>query len=130
MGTIRETGEGFHGLELGPWWNGEGRLAPLYWGWGVAASTVLAAVVAIPPLAGWVGAGWALFGVVVLMAYTAWICISVWRSADNIDSAAPLGIDRAVWSGLARVLTVGWALNAAGLSLMLLQMVILPPIRG
>jgi len=67
---------------------------------------------------------------VVLMAYTAWICISVWRSADNIDSAAPLGIDRAVWSALARVLTVAWALNAAGLSLMLLQMVILPPIRG
>lgn len=130
MDTIRQADEGFHGLELGPWWNGKGRLAPLYWGWGVAASLVLAAIVAIPPLAGWAGAGWALFGIVVLMAYTAWICISVWRSADNIDNPAPLGIDRAFWSALARVLTVGWAINAAGLSLMLLQMVILPPIRG
>ncbi|MBR0672080.1 hypothetical protein [Neoroseomonas soli] len=130
METTHDTEAGFHGFEFGPWWNGQGRLAPLYWGWGVAASLVLSLVIAVPPLMGWVGAGWVLFGIVVLMVYTGWICICVWRSADNIDNPTPLGIDRAFWSALARVLTVGWALNAAGLSLLLLQMVMLPPIQG
>jgi len=49
-------------FDLGPWWRGEGRLAPLYWGWGVLASLVLAAVVAVPVLRGWAGAGWATAG--------------------------------------------------------------------
>ena len=122
MATIRQSDQGFHGLELGPWWNGEGRLAPLYWGWGVAASLALAAAVAIPPMVGWAGRGWALLGSAVLIAYTGWILVAVFRCADNIDSPAPLGIDRALWSAMARVLTVGWAINAIGLCVMLLQM--------
>jgi hypothetical protein len=114
------------GFDLGPWWNGTGRLAPLYWGWGVAMSLALATLVALPPLMGWAGTGWAILGVPLLLAYTAWILVCVWRCADNIDSPAPLGIDRAAWSMLARLLTFGWAINAVGLSVMLLQAAMLP----
>jgi len=126
MNAVQHSEPELGGLDLGPWWKGTGRLAPLYWGWGVAASLVIAAVVGIPPLMGWVGPGWAILGVLVLMPYTAWIQICVWRCADNIDSPAPLGIDRAVWSALARVLTIGWTINAGGLCLMLLQWAMLP----
>lgn len=126
MNAIHDDGPELGRLDLGPWWAGTGRLAPLYWGWGVGASAVLAAVVAIPPLAGWVSPGWAMLGVPLLFAYTAWILVSVWRCADNIVNPAPLGIDRGVWSMLARVLTIGWAINAAGLGIMLLQWAMLP----
>lgn len=122
MNTIPHNASPASGPEFGAWWHGTGRLAPLYWGWGVAASIILALLVAVPPLAGWVGPGWAIGGTALLVAYTGWILTSVWRCADNIDQPAPLGIDRATWSALARVLTVGWAINAIGLSLMLLQM--------
>ena len=122
MNATRPSEEGFHGLDFIPWWSGTGRLAPLYWGWGVAASLVLAALVAVPPLLGWAGRGWAMLGSALLVAYTGWILVAVFRCADNIDNPAPLGIDRAIWSAMARVLTVGWAINAIGLCLMLLQM--------
>lgn len=123
MNATRHSEEGFHGLDFIPWWSGTGRLAPLYWGWGVAASIVIAAVVAVPPLVGWAGRGWAMLGVMVLMLYTFWILVAVWRCADNIDTPTPFGVDRAIWSAMARALTVGWAINAFGLSLMMLQMV-------
>lgn len=116
-------------FDLGPWWRGEGRLAPLYWGWGVLASLVLAAAVAVPVLRGWAGAGWATGGGLILLAYTAWILVSVWRSADNIERPAPLGIDRAAWSMLARVLTIGWAINAVGLVIMLAQYAMFPALN-
>lgn len=126
MNAIHDADRDPAPIDLGPWWNGAGRLAPLYWGWGVGVSLVLAALIAIPPLMGWVGPGWAIIGVPVLIAYTAWIQVCVWRSADNIVTPAPLGIDRAVWSTLARVLTVGWAINAVGLGIMLLQWAMFP----
>lgn len=126
MNATQHSDNELGGLDLGPWWNGTGPLAPLYWGWGVAASIVLAGLVAIPPLMGWVGPGWAIIGAPVLMAYTAWIQVSVWRCADNIANPAPLGIERAVWSTLARVLTVGWAINAVGLGVMLMQWAMFP----
>jgi hypothetical protein len=123
MNVARQSGNGVHVLDFGSWWNGTGRLAPLYWGWGVTASLVLALVVALPPMMGWAGQRWAMLGVVALTLHTAWILVAVWRCADNIVSPAPLGVDRAVWSAMARALTVGWAINVGGLSLMLLQMV-------
>jgi hypothetical protein len=103
------------------YWHGEGRLAPLYWLWGVAGSFVLAALVAGPPLAGQAGLGWALAGIAFGAVYTVWILVSIWRCARNIVHPAPLGVPREAWAGLARALTVGWAINAAGMSMMLIQ---------
>lgn len=103
------------------YWHGEGRLAPLYWLWGVAGSFLLAAIIAGPPLAGRAGVGWALAGIAFGAVYTLWILVSIWRCAENIAHPAPLGVPRDVWSGLARVLTVGWAINAAGMSAMLIE---------
>lgn len=106
--------------DLRHYWHGEGPLWKLYWVYGVLISTlggaaILTAVIerAIP---------WPLLVPVlaIAMIYTAFIQISVWRCAFNISSD-PLGIDRDAWGWIARVLTVGWALNAAGVSLMLLQ---------
>jgi hypothetical protein len=108
------------------YWHGEGRLAPLYWGWGVAGSILLAIVVAGPPLAGRAGLGWALAWIAVGAVYTLWLLVSIWRCAGNIDTPAPLGVPREVWSILARWLTVAWAINAGGMSVMLLQSLMYP----
>lgn len=103
------------------YWNGEGRLAPLYWLWGVGGSILLALLVAGPPLAGLAGLGWALAGITLGAAYSLWILVSIWRCAENIESPTILGAPREAWTWLARALTVAWALNAAGMSVMLLQ---------
>ena len=107
------------------YWHGKGRLAPLYWLWGVAGSILLAVLVAGPPLAGLAGPGWALAGIAVGAVYTLWILVSIWRCAENIAHPAPLGAPREAWTWLARVLTIGWAINAAGMSVFLLQWLLL-----
>lgn len=56
----------------------------------------------------------------VALVYTGAILVSIWRNAFNI-AGDPFGIDHEAWGWIARVLTIGWALNAAGGSLMLLQ---------
>lgn len=85
-------------------WHGRGRLGPVFWGWGVAVSTVVTAVFMILTAAG--GTGFVL-GQLLLLAfvpYTVWILVSVWRCAPN----AP-----AEWQSVAaRWLTVAWAINA------------------
>ena len=106
---------------------GQGRLAPLYWGWGVAGSFLLAFFVAWPPLTGRAGLGWALATIALGAVYTLWILVSIWRCADNIAHPAPLGAPREAWSWLARWLTVAWALNAGGMSVMLLQALMYGP---
>lgn len=106
--------------ELRRFWNGEGALWKLYWVYGVLASTVGAAVILGAVLQRALPVPLLVLVLGVAMIYTAYIQISVWRSAFNIQSD-PLGIDREAWGWAARVLTVGWALNAAGGSLMLLQ---------
>jgi hypothetical protein len=103
------------------YWHGEGRLAPLYWLWGVVGSFALAIVVAGLPLAGVAGLPWALAGITLGAVYTLWILVSIWRCAENIDSTVLLGAPREAWTWLARALTIGWALNAAGMSVMLLS---------
>ncbi len=108
------------------YWHGEGRLAPLYWGWGVGGSILLAVLVAGPPLSGRAGLPWALAWIAIGALYTVWILVSTWRCADNIDSPAPLGVPREIWSTLARWLTVAWAINAGGMSVMLLQSLMYP----
>ncbi|MFN4141622.1 hypothetical protein [Aestuariivirga sp.] len=106
--------------EVHGYWNGEGPLWKLFWVYGVLFSTfggfvlmagVMQRLLPAPVLLVLLGA--ALF-------YTAFILLSIWRSAFNIYSD-PLGIEREAWGWLARVLTFGWAINAAAASLMLLQ---------
>ncbi|KPQ08473.1 MAG: Positive regulator of sigma(E), RseC/MucC [Rhodobacteraceae bacterium HLUCCA12] len=106
--------------EIRGYWAGHGPLWKLYWVYGVGLSTlggafILATVLqrALP-----VSVLVALLGVALL--YTGFILVSIWRSAFNIASD-PLGIDREAWGWIARVLTFGWALNAGGGALMLLQ---------
>lgn len=103
------------------YWRGEGPLWKVYWLYGVLLSTGLAAVIAVAGLGQWVplpGLIAMLFGLAI---YTGWILVSVWRCADNI-AGRPLGLDPEVWASLARALTVAWAINVAGLSLLLVQM--------
>lgn len=106
--------------ELRHYWHGEGPLWKLYWIYGVLLSTiggsvlftaVMQRILPIPAL---------LLLIAVGLAYTGYILVSIWRSAFNIDGS-PLGIEREGWGWLARALTFGWAINAAGASLMLLQ---------
>lgn len=106
--------------EIRGYWHGEGPLWKLYWIYGVLLSiiggaailgAVLEHLLPVPVLV-------VVLGLAIL--YTAYIQISVWRSAFNIRGD-PLNIDREAWGWIARVLTVGWALNAAGGALMLLQ---------
>lgn len=113
------------GNPIARYWHGEGRLAPLYWIWGVGGSILLALLVAGPPLAGQAGLGWALAGILLGAGYTLWILVSIWRCAENIARPAPLGVPRDAWTWLARVLTIGWAINAAGMSMMLLSALLL-----
>jgi hypothetical protein len=76
-----------------------------------------------------VGLSRALAWVALGAIYTVWILVSIWRCAGNIDSPAPLGVPRDVWSMLARRLTVAWAINAGGMSVMLLQSLMYPALR-
>ena len=83
----------------------EGR-APLwkaFWLWGVVLSWALFGVFA--GLANLIGVGWGLvlLATVVMVPYTAWILVSVWQCADNVANE--------LWSYVARILTVVWAVN-------------------
>lgn len=105
--------------ELRHYWHGEGPLWKLYWIYGVLLSTpggafILAARLqrALPLPA--------LMLLAMALVYTGAILVGIWRCAFHI-AGDPFGIDREAWGWIARVLTIGWALNAAGGSLMLLQ---------
>lgn len=106
--------------ELRRYWHGQGPLWKLYWIYGVLLSTIggtalLAGTVQrtlpLPLLVAALAAG---------LVYTGFILVAIWRSAFNIGGS-PLGIDREAWGWLARVLTFGWAINAAGAAVLLLQ---------
>lgn len=106
--------------DLRQFWRGEGPLWKLYWVYGVLLSTLGGAAILIAVIERAVSWPVLVPILAVAMLYTAFIQISVWRCAFNIGSD-PLGIDRQSWGWIARALTVGWALNAAGGALMLLQ---------
>lgn len=81
-------------------WHGGEPLLKVFWGYGVLTSSILALLYVF-----------ALYGnryaiqqilLLVFVAYTVWILISVWRCADH---AQP------VWRLLARSLTIAWAAN-------------------
>lgn len=64
--------------------------------------------------------------VTVGIAYTAWILVGVWRCGFN-RNPRPFGFERETVGWMARVLTIGWAVNGVGASLLVLQAVFLMP---
>ncbi|WFE77237.1 hypothetical protein [Roseinatronobacter sp. S2] len=106
--------------EFRHYWHGEGPLWKLYWIYGVLFSTIGGAFILGAVLQRALPVPLLILVLGLALIYTAYIQISVWRSAFNIESD-PFGVERDAWGWIARVLTVGWALNAAGGSLMLLQ---------
>lgn len=81
---------------------GRRRLSHVFWFDGVLASHVLflalLVVYEVLPAAAF------LVGVAAFLAYTAWIMRSIWLNAGNVE--------RAEWGTMARVLTIGWTINA------------------
>jgi hypothetical protein len=106
--------------ELRRYWHGEGPLWKLYWIYGVLLSTLGGAFILAVVLQGALPVPLLVLLLGIALVYTGYILVSIWRCAFNIEGS-PLGIDSDAWGWLARLLTFGWALNAAGGSLMLLQ---------
>jgi len=117
--TARQKHQGIAEELLG-YWHGEGPLWKLYWVYGVALSAIGGAFILTAVLMDALPVPLLLVCIAATLIYTAFILISIWRSAFNI-ATDPLGVDREAWGWIARALTFGWALNAAGASLMLLQ---------
>jgi hypothetical protein len=93
------------GTFLARYWRGEGSLSRVFWWYGVIPSTLAVALVAWAAATGRIGDGALAVLIVVLLAYTAWILVSVWRCAER------RGIDDR-YGVMARWLTVAWAINA------------------
>lgn len=106
--------------ELRRYWRGEGPLWKLYWLYGVLLSTLGATALVALVLQGALPVVLLVPLLGLALAYTLFILVAIWRCAFNI-AGTPLGIDREAWGWLARLLTFGWAANAAGGSLLLLQ---------
>ncbi len=106
---------------VGSYWSGNGPLWKIFWVYGVAASFAIAAAIAVLGLLNWISIPVLIVLLVFLALYTVWILVSVWRCAENI-SGRPFGVDPQVWSWFARWLTIGWAINLVGLSLLLVFM--------
>ncbi len=83
------------------YWRGEGPLWRAYWLYGVVVSLVLAGLYVWLLSAGNLLAQQLLLP--LLLLYTAWIVVAVWRCAPNSR--------RDLYTQLARWLTVAWAIN-------------------
>lgn len=92
------------GSLLQHYWSGRGALWKVYWLYGVAGSTVLSAIIFLLFDRGAVGSPWFQLVLLIAAAYTAWIVISVWRCAFNVDDER--------YGHVARALTVAWTINA------------------
>ena len=86
------------------YWRGQGPLWKVYWLYGVLGSNVLALMLLFLMQRSAVPSGWFQLVLVLLVAYTVWIVISVWRCAFNVANP--------VYGHMARALTVAWAINA------------------
>lgn len=88
---------------LSIYWQGRGPLWKVFWLWGVVGSWILAALFLAAVLG--LGISWPLYLVtaVIMVCYTVWILVSVWRCAENATQEH--------WGLIARMLTVAWALN-------------------
>lgn len=107
------------------YWRGTGPLWPLFWTYGVVASTVGGTAILASVRYG--ATPWVTLGLVAAgLAYTAWVLVGVWRCAFNM-SPQPFGFERETLGWMARLLTIGWAINAVGVSLLVLQAVFLMP---
>lgn len=83
-------------------WRGEAPLAQVFWLHGVLLSSLLVGL-----YGGTIYFAWPLgeqFLLICLALYTSWILVSIWRSAAGVDT---------IWSLLARMLTLAWAVNTA-----------------
>jgi len=88
---------------LRSYWGGERPLWPIFWLWGVVGSWLIAAI--LGGLAYLTGGDWTFFVIsaAVMIPYTVWILVSVWRCAENAAESH--------WATIARFLTIAWALN-------------------
>lgn len=98
-GTAHNPGPG---NVLSRYWHGFGPLWRIYWLYGVLGSAVLAAVLAAALLTD--AAVVQQIMLAVLVAYTVWIVVAVWRCAPNTRTE--------LYTHLARGLTIAWAINA------------------
>ncbi len=83
------------------YWRGEGALWKVFWLYGVLASAILGGVYAAAIYAGNTVLEQGLLP--VLLLYTLWIVVSVWRCAPNTEQE--------FYTYLSRGLTIAWALN-------------------
>lgn len=83
-------------------WSGLQPLGKVFWGYGVVASSVLAALYGVAVYEGRLAVQQGLL--VFFAGYTVWILVAVWRCAGTADPH---------WGLIARCLTVAWAINAA-----------------
>jgi hypothetical protein len=93
---------------LTQYWRGEGPLWKVFWLYGVLASNIGVALVAWGLVTHRIGHAALAALVAILIAYTIWVLVSIWRCAGNVHYQY-FGI-------LARALTVAWALNAVMVS--------------
>ena len=91
-------------------WRGQAPLSTVFWFYGVLVSAGLIALFAVSLYRGPLMLEQVLL--VCCGLYTAWVLVSIWRCSLTGDP---------FWGGVARVLTVFWAANAAlgGLFLLL-----------
>lgn len=81
-------------------WRGDAPLSRVFWGYGVLLSTILLSAYGATIYLGMPRAEQVLL--ICLGLYTVWILVAIWRSAEGVNN---------VWSVLARMLTVAWAVN-------------------
>jgi hypothetical protein len=87
------------------YWRGDGSLARVFWLYGVITSTLAIALVAWAAATGRISERTLALYTLVLLAYTVWILVSVWRCAERRGDIDQYGV-------MARWLTVAWAANA------------------
>jgi hypothetical protein len=90
-------------------WRGEEPLGKVFWGYGVAISSLLAVLYGAALYAG--RAGLQEFLLLCFAGYSVWVLVSIWRCVENTRQA--------LWGVLARQLTVIWAGNVLMLLLFL-----------
>lgn len=87
-------------------WRGEAPLWETFWVQGVAVSSLLALSFATAVLHGFIGLARMLL--LVLVGYTGWVVVAIWRCAERERGSR--------WSVMAQALSIAWALNILFLS--------------
>jgi hypothetical protein len=87
-------------------WRGEAPLWETFWIQGVSVSALLGLSFVAALLNHSTGVARALL--LVLVAYTGWVVVAIWRCAERAESSR--------WSVMAQALSIAWALNTLLLS--------------